>query len=153
MGESNAVGASPAGGEAAQEQSACMPKSIETSKTILLRKPVQQIRMASPYGGADPHEIADFCNGAVSLYKLVSPFYYVLAMTFKSTAATGNTKSMITRFYESIVTPSETREHFLLLALHLQFRFHWADRITLTSLQGTRIYTESCFLKKPELLK
>ena len=67
VGESSTVGASLAGGEAAQEQKAYMPKSNETSKTILLRKPVQQIRMVSQYGGADLHEIAGFCKGAVSI--------------------------------------------------------------------------------------
>lgn len=144
-GERNAARASLVW-EAAQEQSACVPKSSRTSETILPRKPVRQIRMVSQYGGADLHKIADFCDGAVSLYKLVSSFYYILTMTFKPTAATANTKSMIISFYVSLVASSEAREHFLLLALHLQFRLHWADCVTLTSLQGTRIYTQSCFL-------
>lgn len=132
--------------EAAQEHSACVPKSSRTSETILPRKPVQQIRMVSQYGEADLHKIADFCDGAVLLYKLVSSFYYILTMTFKPTAATANTKSMIISFYVSLVASSEAKGHFLLLALHLQFTLHWADRVALTSLQGTRIYTQSCFL-------
>jgi len=87
------------------------------------------------------------------LYKLVSSLYYVLHITFKPIATIANTKSMITRFYVSVVAPSETRDHFFLLPLQLQFSRGWTDRITLTSSQDTRIYTESCFLKERAVLK
>jgi len=42
----------------------------------------------------------------------VLPFYYILTITFKPTAATANTMSMITMFYEVLLLPLRPESTF-----------------------------------------